>query len=416
MRLTLYLIFLFYSFTLFSQSITIISPTEGYEFDPFRNTAEVLIDVQNFVIADENGDGHIHWTIQESTGAPIIQPMKYNTNPETIDVVDGKSYIVYMELVDNNHAPINPPINATLNFSIASFTEINGDLTEIRSDVANNGAGGYYRLLNTITCRVTYLDVSTNRIWLQDADNSGDGEISGIVIYDPLGAIQNTYTVNDVLLLDVLDVQSEVVNGVTRLIPYFEQSFSPINEPVPTQIITIPDFNANYENYESELIELENVTFDDGNGVTTFSVDTNYNLTDVSINSIIKRTEFASANYIGEIIPSVELSTLLALGGESNGIPEIYVRDLSDMTLGNNDFMLINDLLVYPNPTNSDFKIKSNYNSIKSISITNMMGEIVFNKLIQNDYPIDISFLSSGFYILRISDDGIMTTRKLMKK
>jgi len=416
MRLTLYLIFLFFSFTLFSQSITITSPTEGYEFDPFRSTAEVLIDVQNFVVADGTGDGHIHWTVQESVGTPVIQPMKYNTNPEAIDVADGKSYIVYMELVDNSHAPINPPVNATVNFSIASFTGINGDITEIRSDIANNGAGGYYRLLNTIACRVTHLDLSTNRIWFQDADNSGDGEISGIVIYDPLGAIQNTYTVNDVLLLDVLDVQSEVVNGVTRLIPYFEQSFSPINEPVPTQIITIPDFNTNYENYESELIELENVTFEDGNGVTFFSVDTDYNLTDFSINSIIKRTEFSNANYIGEIIPSAELSSLLALGGESNGIPEIYVRDLSDMTLGNNDFMLINDLLVYPNPTNSEFKIKSNYNSIKSISITNMMGEIVFNRLFQNDYPIDISFLSSGLYILRISDDRIMTTRKLMKE
>jgi len=416
MRLTLYHIFLFFSFTLFSQSITITSPTEGYEFDPFRNTAEVLIDVQNFIVADGTGDGHIHWTVQESAGSPEMQPIKYNTNPEAIDVADGKSYIVYMELVDNSHAPINPPVNATVNFSIASFTGINGDITEIRSDIANNGAGGYYRLLNTIACRVTHLDLSTNRIWFQDADNSGDGEISGIVIYDPLGAIQNTYTVNDVLLLDVLDVQSEVVNGVTRLIPYFEQSFSPINEPVPTQIITIPDFNTNYENYESELIELENVTFEDGNGVTFFSVDTDYNLTDVSINSIIKRTEFSNANYIGEIIPSAELSSLLALGGESNGIPEIYVRDLSDMTLGNNDFMLINDLLVYPNPTNSEFKIKSNYNSIKSISITNMMGEIVFNRLFQNDYPIDISFLSSGLYILRISDDRIMTTRKLMKE
>lgn len=416
MKLSLHFIFLFFSFTLFSQSISITSPNEDFEFDPFRDNIDLTIDVQGFNVADGTGDGHIHWTVQEIADPPVIQPMKYNTDMEFVDVVDGKSYTIYMELVDNNHIPIIPAVNATVNFSIASFTEINGDLTAIRSDVANNGPGGYYRLVSTIACQVSHLDLNTNRIWLQDADSSGDGEISGIVIYDALGTIQNPYAVNDVLLMDVLDVQSEIVNGVTRLIPYFEQSFSPINEPVLSQIVTITDFNASHENYESELIELQNVTFDDGNGVATFASDTNYNVKDGALNTVVKRTDFASADYIGQIIPSAQLSILTAIGGENNGTPEIYVRDLSDMTLSNNNFMLINDLLVYPNPTNGEFKIKSNYNSIKSVSISNMMGEIVFNRLIQNDHPIDISFLSSGFYILRISNNRIITTRKLVKQ
>lgn len=415
MRSRLLIISLLYSFFIFGQSLTITSPTEGEEFHPFRDTVDITIDVQGFNVANGTGDGHIHWTIQENAETPEEQDMKYNTNTEAIDVFDGSSYTVYMELVDNSDVPINPAVNATVNFSIASLTEINGDFTEIRADVVANGAGKYY-LTNTISAyRVTYRDDSTNRIWIQDGDDASIGEISGIVIHDPLGAIQYPYNVNDVLLISELSVQSEIVNGVIRLIPYFENSFSPVNEPVPTQIVTITDFKNNYEDYESELIELQNVTFDDGNGVLTFSAGNDYGVTDATMNTVIKRTDFANANYIGELIPSSQLSSLIAIGGENDGTPEIYVRNLLDMTLETEDYEFASNLVVYPNPaSNGEFTINSSNQSEKSIEIYTLLGQRIYKNLVLNNELINVSYLNSGVYILKINEGAKITSLKLI--
>ena len=415
MRSRLLIISLLYSFFIFGQSLTITSPTEGEEFHPFRDTVDITIDVQGFNVANGTGDGHIHWTIQENAETPEEQDMKYNTNTEAIDVFDGSSYTVYMEQVDNSDVPINPAVNATVNFSIASLTEINGDFTEIRADVVANGAGKYY-LTNTISAyRVTYRDDSTNRIWIQDGDDASIGEISGIVIHDPLGAIQYPYNVNDVLLISELSVQSEIVNGVIRLIPYFENSFSPVNEPVPTQIVTITDFKNNYEDYESELIELQNVTFDDGNGVLTFSAGNDYGVTDATMNTVIKRTDFANANYIGELIPSSQLSSLIAIGGENDGTPEIYVRNLLDMTLETEDYEFASNLVVYPNPaSNGEFTINSSNQSEKSIEIYTLLGQRIYKNLVLNNELINVSYLNSGVYILKINEGAKITSLKLI--
>ena len=113
--------------------------------------------------------------------------------------------------------------------------------------------------------------------------------------------------------------------------------------------------------------------------------------------------------------PSVNTSWF-PIGGENNGIPEIYVRSLSDMTLGNEDLELANDLLVYPNPAKDEFRIKSSSQVEKSITIINMVGKIIYNKLIRNDEPIDISYLSSGIYLLKIEEGTKFTTLKLVKE
>lgn len=284
MRSRLLIISLLYSFFLFGQSLTVISPTEGEEFHPFRDTVDLSISVQNFVVANGTGDGHIHWTIQENGYTPEEQPMKYNTNTEVIDVVDGKTYTVYMELVDNSHVPINPAVNTTVNFSLAGFTIVDG-FTQIRDDVVTNGVGRYYVTEGTRAYVVTHTEASTNRVWIQDADDFFDGEISGLVIYDPEGNISSPYNTDEIVVIDVIGGQTENSNGILRLIPYWDEHSVINTEPLTPLLVTITDFKNNHEDYESELIELQNVTFDDGNGVLTFSAGNDYGVTDGTMNT-----------------------------------------------------------------------------------------------------------------------------------
>jgi len=67
---------------------------------------------------------------------------------------------------------------------------------------------------------------------------------------------------------------------------------------------------------------------------------------------------------------------------------------------------------IYPNPTDNYLFIEGNKNPI-SISIYNLLGAEVISK--SNTDKIDVSELSNGVYIIRISDGIGQIDRKLIK-
>ena len=102
-------------------SLTITSPADGSTIAS-TSSVDVSLSVSNFTVGALNGsgvDGHIHWTLQQNSDAAVTQPMKYDTNVESITVVPGNSYTIYMELVDNSHTAITPAVNKTVIFSVA---------------------------------------------------------------------------------------------------------------------------------------------------------------------------------------------------------------------------------------------------------------------------------------------------------
>jgi hypothetical protein len=68
---------------------------------------------------------------------------------------------------------------------------------------------------------------------------------------------------------------------------------------------------------------------------------------------------------------------------------------------------------VYPNPTDNYLFIEGNKNP-RSISIHNLLGKKVMSA--KNTNKIDVKELSSGVYIIRISDGIGQTNRKFVKK
>jgi len=69
-------------------------------------------------------------------------------------------------------------------------------------------------------------------------------------------------------------------------------------------------------------------------------------------------------------------------------------------------------IIVYPNPTNSDFVIESNLNNNFPFEIRDITGkQIQRGKLIGNQTTIDLSDYSSGIYFLRVGN----TNRKIIK-
>jgi hypothetical protein len=70
------------------------------------------------------------------------------------------------------------------------------------------------------------------------------------------------------------------------------------------------------------------------------------------------------------------------------------------------------DVTIYPNPTDNYLFIEGNKNPI-SISIYNLLGAEVISK--SNTDKIDVSELSNGVYIIKISDGIGQTDRKFIK-
>lgn len=78
----------------------------------------------------------------------------------------------------------------------------------------------------------------------------------------------------------------------------------------------------------------------------------------------------------------------------------------------------IEDLSIYPNPVTNGkvfIYISSKRNLTKKIEFYNVLGKQIFSTVITGK-ELNISNLSKGVYILKITEDNISETRKLIIK
>lgn len=67
-------------------------------------------------------------------------------------------------------------------------------------------------------------------------------------------------------------------------------------------------------------------------------------------------------------------------------------------------FELSENVVVYPNPTESSILFKSRENlSNQKVAVYNTNGQLVAEKTIQRDNSVDLSNLSSGIYVIQLS-------------
>lgn len=101
------------------------------------------------------------------------------------------------------------------------------------------------------------------------------------------------------------------------------------------------------------------------------------------------------------------------------GIPnfEVALNNYIGSTGAVYDAMFSN-LMVYPNPTIDSFQISLDTETINdfTIQVFNILGKKVLEKVNFNSRTIDISFLESGIYLLKISKENQHKTLKLIKK
>tara|TARA_R100000935_G_scaffold27288_1_gene47397 strand:+ start:72081 stop:72800 length:720 start_codon:yes stop_codon:yes gene_type:complete len=98
------------------------------------------------------------------------------------------------------------------------------------------------------------------------------------------------------------------------------------------------------------------------------------------------------------------------------------------ITNGNGDFAVYNSVpllalpefdetgfVLYPNPARDRFSINSTHNEVTKVSIYDIQGKLV-QTIVDKLTEIDISFLKSGFYLIRLQTEDGAVYKKIVKE
>ena len=139
--------------------------------------------IDNFTVgaAAGEGDGHIHWSIFSASdlNTPIYDNvMVYSTDDLTLSPLPNGDHVIVFSLVDANHQPLDPAVEATVEFSTFDGTAACGE-TVTYTQVAN---GDYTVALTAPAGEVASVTINATM----------EANYDHIYVYDGAGTLLNT--------------------------------------------------------------------------------------------------------------------------------------------------------------------------------------------------------------------------------
>ncbi len=188
----------------------------------------------------------------------------------------------------------------------------------IHADNPNNTIDNDYNQY-TIAGDVTYVFSSGRYMYVKDAT-------AGLLIYDNNPAIiTNQYTDGDVISGGLQGKYSKY-NGQVELVPTVNPATSSSNTgAVQPVVVTIADLLANYNDYDAQLITLENVTFPGG-----FSGASQTTITQDGSSVVVYK--LFSAIPLDTTLPAGTVTNVTGLVGKYNNNVQIYPRGNFDLS------------------------------------------------------------------------------------
>ena len=128
----------------------------------------------------------------------------------------------------------------------------------------------------------------------------------------------------------------------------------------------------------------------------------------------------AASDESGSAVSVNSDGTIVAIGAELNdaaGSNRGHVRVFNNTFVGIEDNIMNVDLLIYPNPSNGKFFIETSNtnNSISKCVIYNSIGAIIIEQtLINGSNNIDISEYTEGIYFIKITNNNVSITEKII--
>lgn len=276
-------------------------------------------DILNFILAEQTGDA-------------VIDTVNHTVNAE---VMYGTSLIA-----------LTPAITVSAAATIDPASGVEQDFSDPVSYIvtAQDGTPQVWIVIVTVQQPVEVSTIADLRAGLQDGTLyklTGEAILTaqfafhntkyiqdagaGIQIYDPEGIITTTYHIGYGITGIVGTLQE--YNGMLEFVPKEDpRDTSSMGNQITPIDLTIGEFVANSEAYESRIIKFTRASFE--NAGSTFQNGQNYNLAQGSDVTVF-RTQYYDLDYIGTVIPSQ--ANVTGIGYEYKGTPEIISRSLTDI-------------------------------------------------------------------------------------
>jgi len=365
--------------------IAVSSPADGTTFAP--GTAQVEVDFSTLNTSDNDQvDIDVNGTVTQDISSPY-----------SIQTADGQTYNVTLDLISGG----NVVDSQSLTFDVGDANQV-PDVFTLRNSSQD---GTFYELTGEAV--LTYQQDFRNQKYIEDATGA-------ILIDDPSGVIQTTYNVGDGIS-GIVGTLSEF-GGVVQFIPESDPgAASSTDNTITPQVITINEFNTNFEDYESELVAFEDVTFTSADGTLTFQNGDVYPIEDVDGNATLVEALF-NMSYTDTTVPTGTIN-VAGLASDDFGDFRILPRDNDiDITLGADSFNNEN-VQLYPNPvTNGQLTIRHQLGTQVQLNIYSINGKRLMSQSITQHETINVSHLNTGIYFLNLINDSQKLTQKIIIK
>lgn len=183
----------------------------------------------------------------------------------------------------------DPSNISTANYEILPVIEVE-NLAALRA-AYYDGVTDYFKVTGEVV--LTFQQTFRNQKFIEDAT-------AGVLIDDYDGKVTTFYNIYDGITGIVGTIN--VYGGMFQFIPANDPGApTSTNNVIVPQVITLDDLATNFEDYESELVEIKGVTFADGGA--TFANGQEYGISDATESGVF-RTTFYGVDYIATTIPT----------------------------------------------------------------------------------------------------------------
>ncbi len=349
------------------------------------NAADYTISLANVFTDEDDDDNAIVKTVSNNTNADLVTTnisgndltLSFAANAHgvaeiTVEAVsNGKSVTdVFSVTVNEDQAPTvaNPIADVEVVENAADYTI---SLANVFTDEDNDDNAIVKSVSNNTNTDLVTTSISGNDLTLSFAANAhGVAEIT-------IEAVSNGKSVTDVFTVTVTEDQA------------------------PTVANPIADVEVD-ENAADYTISLANVFTDEDNDdnaiIKSVINNTNTDLVTARISGNDLTLSFVANTYgVAEI-------TVEALSNGKSVTDVFTVTVIEDIAV---EIVNNNDIMIYPNPSNGVFKIKTNSDKASALRVYDIKGGLVYSSANYiSDTEVNISKLPAGQYIVLVSSEN----------
>ena len=274
---------------------------------------------------------------------------------------------------------------------LISFPELVDNLAALYSKMATTGTNlTYYKYTGEAIVTASYL-ATYKTLFLQD-------NTAGIIISDTYRYTTLTNNVGDKITNIIAQVNR--INDSPQIYPYNDFTLVSTGNTITAPVVTLADV----PNRLNQLVQINNLTFDEANGTKTFGPNSPYVIHDASMatttTSFRTPSGMPNPDYINAVIPAQRnIICLIAKNSSAVTTPYLFTRTAADLNVAFKDPTGLSTPSIL-NLTVSDGKVQFETSSVEKVKVYSVTGQCV--KSMDSVTGQNSITLTGGIYFIKI--------------